>query len=173
MSDTGSENNVAWYAIRTKSREEDRADFNLRSWQVQTFAPKLRELCSSDWGKRYVTKPLFSNYIFARFDAGKQLHNINHTRGVHKVVSFGESPTPIDDKIIDFIKERTDENGFIEMGEELKHGDKVTIKHGPFKSLSGIFQKRIKKTDRVKILLDAVNYQSQLLIERDLIERAN
>ncbi len=173
MSNTASENNAAWYAIRTKPREEDRADFNLQAWQVQTFAPKLRELCASDFGKRYVSKPLFSSYIFARFDAGTQLHKINNTRGVQKVVTFGDSPTPIDDRIIDFIKERIDKDGFIQLGEELTQGDKVTIKYGPFKGLGGIFQKRIKETDRVEILLNALTYDSRLLIERDLIERAN
>lgn len=173
MMDTALENGVAWYAIRTKPREEERADVNLRSWQVQTFAPKVRELCSSAFGKRYVSKPLFSSYIFARFDASKQLHNINHTRGVQKVVSFGDSPTPINDRIIDFIKERIDEDGFIQLGEDLKYGDKITIKFGPFKNLVGIFEKRIKETDRVKILLNTVTYQSHLLIEREMIERAN
>lgn len=27
-----------WYAVRTKPKEEDRADMNLRSWQVQNSA---------------------------------------------------------------------------------------------------------------------------------------
>lgn len=172
MSNTALKDEVAWYAVRTKPKEEERADVNLRSWQVQTFAPKLRELCSTGFGKRYVNKPLFSSYIFARFDASKQIHNINYTRGVQKVVGFGDSPTPIDDGVIDFIKAQTDKDGFIQLGdEELKYGDKVTIKFGPFKSLVGIFEKRIKDTDRVKILLNAVTYQSHLLIEREMIER--
>jgi len=173
MSNTGLENGVAWYAIRTKPREEERVDVNLKSWQVQTFAPKLRELCASGFGKHYVSKPLFSNYIFARFDASKQLHHINYTRGVQKVVSFGDSPLPIDDKVIDFIKERIDKDGFIQLSEELKYGEQVTIKFGPFKSLVGIFEKRINETDRVKILLNTVTYQSHLLIEREMIERVH
>lgn len=173
MSNTALENGVAWYAIHTKPREEDRADVNLKTWQVQTFAPKLRELCSSGFGKRYVSKPLFASYIFARFDASKELHNINYTRGVQKVVSFNDCPIPIDDGVIDFIQEQIDKDGFIHLGEELTYGDKVTIKFGPFKSLVGIFEERIKETDRVKILLNAVTYQSHLLIEREMIERVN
>lgn len=166
------DNSVEWYAIRTNPKEEERADINLRTWQVQTFAPKLRELCSG-YGGRYVSKPLFSSYIFARFNARKQLHNIKYTRGVQNVVSFGDRPIPIDDKVIDLIKDRIGEDGFIKLGEELKYGDKVTIKFGPLKSLVGIFEKRIKETERVKILLDAVSYQSHLLIDREMIERVN
>ena len=166
------DNGVEWYAIRTKPKEEERADINLRTSQVQTFAPKLRELCSG-YGGRYVIKPLFSSYIFARFNVLKQLHNIKYTRGVQNVVSCGDTPIPIDDKVIDLIKDRIGENGFIRLGEELKYGDKVTIKFGPLKSLVGIFEKRIKATDRVKILLDAVSYQSHVLIDREMIERVN
>ena len=166
-------NSVEWYAIRTKPKEEERADINLRTWQVQTFAPKLRERSASGYGGRYVSKPLFSSYIFARFNARKQLHNIKYTRGVQNVVSFGDRPIPIDDEVIDLIKERVDEDGFIRLGEELQYGDKVTIKFGPLKNLVGIFQKRIKETERVKILLDAVSYQSHVLIDREMIARIN
>jgi transcriptional antiterminator RfaH len=167
------DNGVEWYAIRTKPKEEERADINLRTWQVQTFAPKLRELCPSGYGGRYVSKPLFSSYIFARFNARKQLHNIKYTRGVQNVVSFGDRPIPIDDNVIDLIKDRIDKDGFIRLGEELHYGDKVTIKFGPLKNLVGIFQKRIKETERVKILLDAVSYQSHVLIDREMIARMN
>ena len=80
---------ACWYAVRTKSQEEDRADSNLRSWQVQTFAPKLKERRTSGYDHEYVSKPLFSRYIFARFDITRQLHDINYTRGVQNVVSFG------------------------------------------------------------------------------------
>ena len=168
-----SDDQARWYAVRTKSKEEDRADINLRSWQVQTFTPKLRDLRTSGFGRRYVTKPLFSRYIFAYFDASLLLHKINYTRGVENVVSFGGNPIPIDDQIINLIKDREDEDGFIRVGEELNYGDQVTIRFGPLKSLVGIFEKRINETDRVKILLNTVSYQSHLLIDREMIEKVH
>jgi transcriptional antiterminator RfaH len=172
MSEAAFNDDAEWYAVRTKRNEEVRAEVNLRSWQVQTFAPKLRELSTSTYGgNHYVSKPLFTSYIFARFNLGKQLHNVNYTRGVRSVVSFGGNPIRIDDNIIDLIKERLDEDGFVRLGEELTRGDMVTIKFGPLKSLVGIFQKRIKETDRVKILLNAVSYQNHVLLDREMIEK--
>jgi transcriptional antiterminator RfaH len=164
---------ACWYAIRTRPKQEDRADVNLRAWQVPTFVPKLKGLRRSGYVGRHASKPLFTRYIFARFDASRLLHKINYTRGVESVVSFGGSLVPIDDKIIDLIKDRVDEDGFIRLGEELKYGDKVTIKFGPLKNLGGIFQKRMKASDRVRILLNAASYQSHLLIDREMIERVN
>jgi len=162
-----------WFAIRTKPREEDRADVNLRNWQVQTFTPKLKELSTSGYGRQYVSKPLFANYIFARFDARRQLHDINYTRGVLTVVSFGGSPVSIDDKVINLIRARVADDGFIRMDKDLNIGDKVRINSGPFESLVGIFQSRTKDKGRVKILLDAMNYQNHLLIDRKMVEKVH
>jgi len=162
-----------WYAIRTRAKQENRADINLRAWQVQTFTPKLKEHCTSGYGSRYVSKPLFSRYIFAHFDASLLIHKINYTRGVQNVVSFGGSPIPIDDKVINLIRAQVDENGFIQLGDEFKLGDKVQVKFGPLKSLIGIFKQKIKDSERVRILLNTVNYQSHLLIDREMIEKVN
>ena len=162
-----------WYAVRTKLQQEDRADVNLRGWQVQTFSPKLKERRTSVYAKGYVSKPLFMRYIFAHFDASRLLHKVNYTRGVQGVVSFGNRPIPVDDKVISLIQDKVDENGFIRLDEEFRVGDRVMITSGPFKSFIGIFQSKIKKTERVKILLETVNYQSHLLIDREMMKRAN
>lgn len=162
-----------WYAIRTKPKEEDRADINLRTWQVETFAPKLKELRTSGYGSEYVTKSLFSSYIFAHFNASKQLHNINYTRGVQNVVSFGGNPISIDKKIINLIRVQVDEDGFIRRDEEFELGDRVRINSGPFKSFSGIFKRKTKDRDRVRILLDTMNCQSHLLIDKEMVEKVN
>ena len=160
-----------WYAIRTKPKQEDRADTNLRAWHVETFAPKLKMSLSAN---RHTSKPLFARYIFAYFDVDQLLHKVNYTRGVEHVVSFGDdAPIPIDDSVIDFIKERVDKDGFIQLGDELKCGDTVEIRSGPLKHLVGIFQKWIKATDRVEILLNAVTYQSRLLIESEMVQKVS
>lgn len=167
------DDHAQWYAVRTKPKEEERADINLKTWQVETFTPKLRERRTSGYGSPYVNKPLFSRYIFARFDASSHLHKVNYTRGVQKVVSFGGSPIAIDDRVINLIRARVDQDGFIRIDEELKPGDKVRINSGPLQSLVGIFKRRMNATDRVKILLNTMNCQSHLLIDQAMVERVN
>ena len=173
MSTAALDDQAKWYAIRTRPREEDRAEINLRTWQVQTFAPKLRELRTSGYGGQYVCKPLFSSYIFAHFNAGKQLHDINYTRGVQNVVSFAGRPVAIDDNVIVLLRAKVDDDGFIRRDEELQPGDTVRINSGPFKSLVGIFKRRTKDKERVRILLDAMTCQSHLLIDRAIVEKVN
>jgi len=163
-----------WYAIRTKPREEDRAAMNLSSWAVQIFTPKFKELRTAGREREYVSKPLFANYLFAKFNADKQLHKINYTRGVSTVVSFGGSPASIEDEIIDLLKARVAPDGFVYMDEdELESGDKVRINSGPFESMVGIFKRKTKDKTRVQILLDVMNCASHLEIDSEMIEKVN
>ena len=164
------DNQPHWYAVRTKPKEEDRADFNLRAFQVPTFTPKLKELRTSGYGGRYTIKHLFTPYIFAHF-ASSQLHKINYTRGVHKVVTFGGCPISISDEIIDLIREKVGDDGFIHLEEELRPGDKVRINSGPLQSLVGVFHRHLNDKQRVEILLNAINYQNHLLIDREMVEK--
>ena len=173
MSTTFLNDDTEWYAVHTKRMEEERAAVNLSRWNVPIFAPKLKERHASHWGSEYVSKPLFASYIFARFNAVRQLHNINFTRGVHNVVSFGGQPIPIDDDVIEVIKKRLDEDGFVRQGENFKAGDRVRINSGPFRSLVGVFRQNTKNSERVKILLDAMKCQSHVVISRDSINKVN
>jgi transcriptional antiterminator RfaH len=162
-----------WYVIHTKPKQEARAESNLRAWNVEAFAPKIKEprFKSYTGEKTCVVKPLFPGYIFARFDADRMLHKIHFTRGVHCVVHFGEKPTPVDDEVIRMIQSQIAEDGFIRLGEDFKHGDKVVIKDGPFSGLNGIFERRVKDSDRVRVLLTAVKYQSHILVDEALIKK--
>jgi len=171
MSTAVLDDHAEWYAIRTKPKEEDRADINLRNFHVQTFTPKLKEVRTLGFGTQYVIKPLFAGYIFAYFDVRKQLHDINYTRGVRDVVSFGGSPISIDDNVINFLRARVAEDGFMQMDDDLKVGDKVRIKSGPFESLVGIIKRRTKAKDRIKLFLDAMKYQNHLLIDTKMVEK--
>lgn len=168
-----SSSNPLWYAIHTHPKEEDRATNNLRAWNVETFNPKIRErrLNPFTGAASYEKKSLFPRYIFARFDAGTLLSKICFTRGVKRVVGFGDGPVPIEDEIIQFIIEQTGEDGFVQVGEELKRGDRVTVKDSLLGELSGIFEREIKGTDRVKILLNAINYQASIVIPKEHVKK--
>lgn len=162
-----------WYAIHTNPRQEERADNNLNSWGVQTFHPKIKE------GRRnqftgvmsYFSKPMFPRYIFARFDAGRQLHKVLYTRGVVSVVSLGDQPAVIDDEILSLLQAQLDENGFVKLEDELKAGDKIIITDGPLKNFAGVFARDMNQSERVLVLLNAVTYQNQLMVSRSDIRK--
>jgi transcriptional antiterminator RfaH len=114
----------------------------------------------------YFIKPLFPGYLFARFALNGLLHKVRFTRGVHSVVCIGGDPAPVDDRLIEIIATQADEAGFVKVGADLEPGAKVLIQAGPFKRLTGIFEREASAADRVKILLDCVAFQARVEVER-------
>jgi len=158
-----------WYAIRTHSKQENRAEENLKAWSVETFFPRTRSCRFNDLTDEpsYFIKPLFPGYLFARFALSSSLRKVRFTRGVHSVVCFGGNPAPVDDRVIGIIASRVDEAGFVKVVDDLDPQAKVLIQAGPFKQLTGIFERKASAADRVKILLDCVAFQARVEVERN------
>lgn len=171
MLDQGDHGTLHWYVIHTHPQQESRAEINLRAGRVETFAPKHKRRLYSrkSKGPTYRVKPLFPAYIFARFDIENRLHDIQYTRGVHSVVSFGNTYIPVDDEIINIIQSRKTKEGFIMIGEEFQHGDELIVVSGPFNGFTGIFERNLKDADRVMILMKTVSYQSHVMLEREFL----
>lgn len=151
-------NKPSWYALQTHPLQEERASENLNALGVETFAPRYREQRSNPYTGRpvYFTRSLFPRYLLARFEAGRMLRKVWFTRGVCKVVGFGDGPTPVADEIVDLIKSRIDKDGLVLLNEALKNGD--IIRKGPLGNIEGIFERDITDGDRVELLLTAISY---------------
>jgi transcriptional antiterminator RfaH len=146
-----------WYVIQTKAKQERRAEENLRRWSVETLAPKL--YAPPAWqrtnGARPRGTPLFPRYIFSRFVLGPLFAKVTYTRGVQKIVGFGESATPVDDAIIELIRGRTQDDGFVHLPEP-RVGDGIQVVDGPFATLEGVFEQELNGRERVLILLTTI-----------------
>ena len=161
-----------WFAIHTQLHQENRADANLRAWNVETFYPRIKSRRRNEFSGAiiHVIKPFFQRYLFARFPQ-QLLHKIWFTRGVKSVVSFGGTPCPIDDEVIEFFRSRADEDGFVKLGEEPRPGDKVVMSGGMLDSLEGVFERAMNDSERVMILLRTIKYQGHIIVAKDLIRK--
>jgi transcriptional antiterminator RfaH len=166
---------LSWYVVYTKPKQERRVSLNLEAWRVETFNPELLERrCNQFTGQpSYVAKSIFPNYIFLRFNARTMLHNIFNTRGVKHVLCSNGTPLPIDEELIELIRSRIDESGFVRLGNDFKVGDKVTIVDGPLRNLQGIFSEEMKDSERVLILLDLVTYQARITATKDQLRKVS
>ena len=175
MNDAGIEDKALWYVLHTHPKQEDRACSNLRVLGVPIFSPKIRERRYNQFTiiQTYVAKPLFPRYIFAQFKINDLYHKVRFTRGVYSIVSFGGSPTSIDEEIIALIQSNMKEDGFVRIEEEIKPGDRVIVKDGPLKNFAGIFEREMKDADRIRILLETVSYQAHVEIEREIVRKAS
>jgi transcriptional antiterminator RfaH len=161
-----------WYAIHARPKQENRAESNLKAWNVETFFPRVRGCRFNEYTGEpsYFIKPLFPGYLFARFALDDLLHKIRFTRGIHSIVCIGGEPVPVDEMVIEIIAAQIDEAGFVKIGSGLEPGVKVLIQAGPFKGLTGIFERETTATDRIKILLDCVSFQARVEVARKQVK---
>jgi len=159
-----------WYVIQTRPREEERAIFFLRDKNVEIYSPRM-EICTMAGVKRVMLrKPLFPNYIFARFDVDKDLFRISWTKGVQKVLPESVRPNSLDEAVIASIKSLADKDGIVRK-QSFKKNDRVRITRGLMKDIMGIFEDWVSDTGSVRVLLDLLNYQARLELHDSLIEK--
>jgi transcriptional antiterminator RfaH len=154
-------NNVHWYAVNTKPRQEGFAEKMIMELGIETFYPRINE-----------KKGLFPGYLFARYNPMEHFKRIRYTKGVRDIVSYGEYPVPVEDGIIDGIRERI-KGDFVQISKGLfNRGDRVIIREGIFKDLEGIFED-VRDSERVIILLSLISYQARVVVEAEKVGRIN
>jgi len=145
---------LQWHAVHTKPRQEAVAEVFLSQSGIETFYPKIAP-----------GKPLFTGYLFTKFDEETQRRLVKYSKGVSSIVSFGDKPALVDESLIDAIKARI-KDGFVHLDPpSFKKGERVEIKEGPLEGVSGIFDSRVKDSDRVVILLNAIASQARMVIQ--------
>ena len=153
---------LQWYAIHTKPRQEAVAEVFLSQSGIETFYPKIAP-----------GKPLFTGYLFTKFDEETQRRLVKYSKGVSSIVSFGDKPALVDELLIDAMKARI-KNGFVHLDPpSFKKGERVEIKEGPLEGLVGIFDSRVKDSDRVIILLNAIASQSRVVVPATLLRKVS
>jgi transcription elongation factor/antiterminator RfaH len=158
-----------WFVVNTKPKNEERAAVNLSSGGIEVLAPKLKVRKYKDNRFIYVVEQMFPGYIFAKFHPIDDFHLIKYARGVKTIVHFGGKIVPVQDEMIVFIRDKL-ENGVATLEKkQFTKGEKILVKDGPFKGISGIFEKELEGKDRVMILLDSVKFSLSVEIDGDLI----
>jgi transcriptional antiterminator RfaH len=164
--------NLLWYVIQTKPGNEYRVETNLVNQEIETFLP-LVETYQYRRGKIvHTNKPFFPNYLFSRLDLRLHYYKVNWTRGVSKILGAGNQPVPISERVIQSIKERIVKDNVVRLEDELKQGDLVQITSGPFKDLTGIFQKKMSDSGRVRILLSLIGVDVAVQLSQWQIKKA-
>lgn len=163
-----------WYVLETKPKQETRAECNLRGWGVETLAPRIRESRRRRGSREiaYRITPLFPGYIFARFNDVDLAAKVRLTRGVRRIVGFGEHATPVDEEVIALVRGRIRGDGFVQIAEP-RPGDLIRVAEGPFRSLVGVFERESDGRDRVMVLLTTVRCQARIHIAKAFIRRTS
>lgn len=158
-----------WYVVLTKPRNEENARFHLATKGIEVFYPKLSLPMPTRSGRNVVS--LFPNYLFVRIDSFSPEHSqVTWCHGVKRLVSFGGMPVPVENRVVDFIRQQADQRGVLKAKSNLKMGDEVQIAKGPFKGLVGIIQEPPDTKSRIKVLMSILSRDVQVEVPVECIE---
>ena len=158
-----------WYTIRSKPRKEEIVWQQLLLRDYEAYLPFLHVNPVNPRAKKFV--PYFPGYLFVYTDIDETGISVfqwmPHTIGV---VKFGGEPAVVPDNLVIALQKRIEylNTTGLGWGDELRKGDKVIIRDGPFKDYDAIFDSRVSGKERVRVLLKLLGDQRQIPIEMNI-----
>ncbi|MDP2604930.1 MAG: transcription termination/antitermination NusG family protein [Deltaproteobacteria bacterium] len=156
-----------WFVVSSKHHREELAQFHLRLKGLETFFPRLMLPRFSYKSKQFV--PLFPNYLFVHINLAADYDQVRWTPGVKSFVIFGGSPTPLQDEIAETLMRQADHEGIIPAHSNLKIGQEVQIRGGPFDGVIGVIQRTPDAKGRVRLLMKLLSRRIAVEIPVHLI----
>jgi transcriptional antiterminator RfaH len=161
-----------WYVAQTKPRQEDIALVNLERQGFVVNLPRIPRIKPSP--RLPDNGVLFPGYIFfAPHSTTQSISPVRSTKGVSRLVKFGQDAARLSvsvlDQILCFIDDRrAAPGGLTAHVNRLKEGDAVRITQGSFEGLEGLVS--CLATDRVMVLLEIMGKAQNLAFEPKLVE---
>lgn len=162
----------AWYAVRTKPRQETRARTEFERQGLEVYLPmvltRIRHARKVDWEAR----PFLPGYLFLHLSPeNRYWTRIRSTYGAIGVVHFGLHYPSVPDEAIAMMRGSEDEQGMIETSRTplvpFASGERVKVCGGSLAGLEGIFQE-MRGQDRAMVFLDWLGRQvhAQVAVEQ-------
>lgn len=160
---------LRWYAIRTKINREKDVDKRLRDLRLEVFLPWMRTRRRIGSRFHWVLTPLFPGYLFCRLDMVLSGKAARYSPGVKDFLTFGSRIAEVSESIIQVLRERCPD-GIAEIDSvNAKPGDIVRINEGPFSGLEAVFERKLRGSDRVAVLLDILGRQTRVVLPHEII----
>ena len=162
---------LRWYAIQTKANREKEVEKRLSDLHIEVFMPWMRTRRRIGSRFHWILAPLFPGYLFCRLDLIESGKAARYSPGVRDFLKFGNQIAEVAIEIVTSVRERCP--GGVAQIEPIsaKPGDAVRINEGPFLGLEAIFEKKMKGSERVAVLLEILGRQTRLVLPSETVEK--
>lgn len=153
----------AWYAVHVQPRYEKAVASGLRTRGYEEFLPTYA--CMRRWSDRIqkVRVPLFTGYLFCRFEADHRLPILT-IPGVLHIVGTGKLPRPVEEQEITALQTVVASGLLLEPWPFLQTGQRVQIQDGPLRNVEGILS---EIGDRGKLIVSITLLQRSVAVAID------
>lgn len=150
---------VAWFAVHTRSRFEKKVLSQLQDKGIESFLPLFSAKHKWSDRQRMVHEPLFPGYVFVRIAAMQEARvTVLRTIGVTNFVGVRGVGTPIPPAEIQAIQTLLERGVPLQLYQYLNIGQRVRIRGGCLDGIEGI--------------LTAINSHESLVVSVQLIQRS-
>jgi transcription antitermination factor NusG len=158
---------MRWYALTVRPQHEKAVDDQLRAKALESYLPLYR--ARRRWSDRIQTVdlPLFSRYVFCRFNFEARL-KVLQISSIVSIVGFGGKPCPIPDHDIETIQAVVGSGLPFSPWPFLRIGQRVRVTEGAMEGLEGILARK-KSGYRVIVNMEMLNRAVAVEIEQDLV----
>jgi transcription elongation factor/antiterminator RfaH len=145
---------VRWYVAQTQPGVEGRAIAHLERQGFAVFCPRYRKIIRHARKHTNALLPLFPGYLFLRLDAlCDRWRSVNGTRGVARLLTQGDIPSPVPRGIVEALQNHTGMDGAMDWMPSLNVGQSVRVEEGPFVDFVGTLE-RLDGVGRACVLLN-------------------
>ena len=133
-------NEMQWFLLQTKVKQEQRAAENLERQDVVSFCPMIRVDKISRGRRAEVLDVLFPGYLFVQLgESSVSTTAVRSTRGVSHFVTSAGAPIKVPQGLVEQLRQRVTADAEVVMSQLPKPGAKMQIIDGPFKGLNAVF----------------------------------
>lgn len=156
-----------WYLAQCKPNAENVAFKNIKNQGFNAFLPFRKLTKRKAQTFQNPSCPLFPGYVFVALDTESgDWQKISNTRGVVRLVRFGQYPSPVPTIVMQSLFASCNDDNTFYPREVLKPGDEIQVIRGP---LTG-FSAKISDTNphkRVYLLLEIMGQKSTIGLPED------
>lgn len=160
-----------WYVAHTQPNAEAKAVFHLERQGFTAYLPRYLKQRRHARRTEIVPASVFPRYLFVAMDLeAARWRAIRSTIGVSHLVCNGDRPMPVPHGIVEDIRARQDEHGYVILGRQIpfRQGDAVRIGAGAFADQVGLFE-CMSDEERVVLLLELLGRQVRITVPLDAI----
>ena len=163
-----------WCVVQTHSHAEAKAACHLGRQGFATYLPRYLKRRRHARRIETVPAPLFPRYLFVLIDLATQpWRSVQSTIGVSHLVINGDRPATLPESVLNELKQREDERGFIKLVNPVRfsRGDAIRVVDGVFSACVGLFDGKTDK-ERVTILLDLLGRKVRVVMDMESVAAA-
>jgi transcriptional antiterminator RfaH len=163
---------TSWFVLQTRPQKEEFVVQHLSNMNAPTFLPRIR--VSIRAGRHMQTRitPMFPGYVFVQIDLERSPLQVRFVPGVRDFIRGEGAPKAIPLEIVEALRDRIGPGGVFEQPPlHFERGDRLLIEDGPFKGLDAVFECEMSGSERVAVLLAAINLPARLVLSRHSLSR--